>query len=133
MSDIKLAAFIEVYGILAIVGTMVWMLVDELRQRSPWGELIPSLLSLEPRLRPERAPPAVTLLRTHGQLLTGYSRRVRIARHGRRVRRRDQDMQPLRNRARRLIQAKECFCEYSSWEDCPRAQHRRLPVILQER
>ena len=85
MTDIKLAAFIEVYGILAVVGTIVWMLVEELRQRSPWTELIPLLLFLEPRLRLERAP-AVPLLRTHGRVLTGYSRRARVARHGRRVR-----------------------------------------------
>ena len=86
MTDINFAAFIEVYAILTIVGTMVWMLVDELRetmQRSPWLDLMPSPSSLEPRLRPERAPPAALLPRTHGPLLAGHPR-ARAARQRRR-------------------------------------------------
>jgi hypothetical protein len=86
VTDINFATFIQHYAILTIVGTMVWMLVDELReamQRSPWVDLIPSPSFLEPRLRPERAPPPVLLLRTHGALLAGHPR-ARAARQRRR-------------------------------------------------
>jgi hypothetical protein len=33
-----LAAFIQVYGVLVLVGSMVWMLVDELRESTAFQQ-----------------------------------------------------------------------------------------------